>query len=377
MPSALFSSLPLRDVSFDNRIVVSPMCQHSAVDGYANDWHMLHLGTLAVSNAALVMVESTAIERDGRISQGCLGLWSDAHEETLARVVQSSRRLGNARLGIQLSHSGRKGSSQRPWEGGRALTPDNGAWTTLAPSALPFDETSPVPRAADSDDMARIIGSFAAAARRADRIGFDVAELHTAHGYLLHSFLSPLANRRDDAFGGSLENRMRFPLQVFEAIRAVWPVGKPLGARITGTDWLDGGLTIEDACCFAAALKDRGCDYVCVTSGGIVQKAPIPYGPGYMAPLAARVKHYTGIATRAVGYISDPSLANAILLRGDADMIAVGRGFLDDPRWVWHAAEALGETIKYPPQYEKTRPAVWRRSSATAVETLPRATAGR
>lgn len=377
MPSALFSPLSMRHVTFDNRIVVSPMCQHSAVDGLANDWHMLHLGTLAVSNAALVVVESTAVERDGRISQGCLGLWSDAHEEALLRVVESCRRLGNARLGIQLSHSGRKGSSQRPWEGGRALVADDGAWTTLAPSALPFDEISPAPRAADSADMARIIDSFAAATQRAYRIGFDVAELHTAHGYLLHSFLSPLANRRSDAFGGSLENRMRFPLQVFEVVRDVWPTSKPLGARITGTDWLDGGLTVEDACHFAAALKERGCDYVCVTSGGIVQKAPIPFAPGYMAPLAARVKHHVGIPTRAVGYISDPLLANAILQRGDADMIAVGRGFLDDPRWAWHAAAALGETIKYPPQYEKTRPAVWRRSSATAAETLPRVAAAR
>jgi 2,4-dienoyl-CoA reductase-like NADH-dependent reductase (Old Yellow Enzyme family) len=220
--------------------------------------------------------------------------------------------------------------------------------------------------------MDRIVRSFVAAARRADRIGFDIVELHAAHGYLLHSFLSPIANGRTDEFGGSLENRMRFPLRVFEAIRAVWPAGKPLGARITGTDWLEGGLTVEDACHFAAALKERGCDYVCVTSGGIVQRAPIPYGPGFMAPLAACVKQNARIATRAVGYISDPALANAIVVRGDADMIAVGRGFLDDPRWAWHAAEALGETIKYPPQYEKTRPAVWRRSSATASEVLQR-----
>jgi 2,4-dienoyl-CoA reductase-like NADH-dependent reductase (Old Yellow Enzyme family) len=369
MPSPLFSPLQLRNLGLANRIVVSPMCQHSAVDGCANDWHMLHLGTLAVSNAALMMVESTAVERDGRISQGCLGLWSDAHEEALSRVVQSCRRLGNTRLGIQLSHSGRKGSAQRPWEGGRALTPEHGAWMTLAPSAAPFDEAWPAPRAADKKDMARIVDCFAAAAWRADRIGFDIVELHTAHGYLLHSFLSPIANRRTDEFGGSLENRMRFPLRVFEAIRSAWPAGKPLGARITGTDWLEGGLDLQDACRFAAALKARGCDYVCVSSGGIVQKAPIPYAPGYMAPLAARVKQNAGIATRAVGYISDPTLANAILARGDADMIAVGRGFLDDPRWAWHAAEALGDTIKYPPQYEKTRPAVWRRSS-TAAETL-------
>jgi len=256
--------------------------------------------------------------------------------------------------------------------GGHPLSPKDGAWSTLSPSAIPFDEHGPPPHVVDKDDMERIAESFAAAARRACRIGFDLAELHTAHGYLLHSFLSPIANRRNDAFGGSLENRMRFPLRVFEAIRAAWPSAKPLGARITGTDWLDGGLVLQDACRFAAELKDRGCDYVCVTSGGIVQKAPIPYAPGYMAPFAARVRHDAGIATRAVGYISDPMLANDIIMRGDADMVAVGRGFLDDPRWVWHAATVLGETITYPSQYEKTRPALWRRTNASPAETLRR-----
>jgi NADPH2 dehydrogenase len=375
MPSALFSPFRLRDLTIDNRIVVSPMCQHSATDGYANDWHMLHLGTLAVSNAGLVMVESTAVERDGRISHGCLGLWSDAHEGALARVVAACGKLGNTRLGIQLSHAGRKGSSQRPWEGGRALTPPEGAWNTISPSAVAFDEHGPAPSAIEADDMERIVESFTAATRRAARIGFDLAELHTAHGYLLHSFLSPIANRRNDAFGGTLENRMRFPLRVFESVRASWPTTKPLGARITGTDWLDGGLTIADACRFAAELKARGCDYVCITSGGIVQKAPIPYAPGYMASLAAHVRREAGIATRAVGYISDPLLANDIIARGDADMIAVGRGFLDDPRWVWHAAAALGETITYPPQYEKTRPAVWRRPAPAPTSAEPLAAA--
>jgi NADPH2 dehydrogenase len=370
MPSALFSPFQLRDLTFDNRIAVSPMCQHSAIDGCAGDWHMQHLGMLAVSNAGLLMIESTAVERNGRISKGCLGLWSDETEAALARVVNSCRPSANTRLGIQLSHSGRKGSSQRPWEGGRALTADDGAWETVAPSPIPFEDGTPAPRAAGKDDLERIARSFADAARRADRIGFDLAELHTAHGYLLHNFLSPISNRRNDEFGGSLENRMRFPLRVFEAMRAVWPQRKPLGARITGTDWLEGGLTLDEAVRFARELRERGCDYVCVTSGGIVGKAPIPYAPGYMAPLAARVRRGAGMATRAVGYISDPALANDLVARGDADMVAIGRGFLDDPRWVWHAAQALGDTIKYPPQYEKTRPAVWRRMPAPAAERL-------
>lgn len=371
MPNALFTPFKLRELDLPNRIVVSPMCQHTAEDGCANDWHMLHLGTLAVSNAGLVMIESTAVERDGRISRGCLGLWSDENEEALDRVIRSCRRVGNTRLGIQLSHSGRKGSSHRPWEGGRYLAPEHDeAWTVAAPSALPFEDGGPLPRAIARDEIDRIVESFAASARRADRIGIDLAEVHMAHGYLLHNFLSPLTNRRDDEYGGSLDNRMRLPLRVFEAVRAAWPAGKPLGARITGTDWLEGGLTMEDAVRLASELKTRGCDYLCVTSGGIVQKASIPYAPGYMAPLAARVRREAGIPTRAVGYITTPDLANAIVAEGQADMVAIGRGFLDNPRWVWHAAEALGETISYPPQYEKTRPAVWRRPSAPAVEAI-------
>jgi len=361
MTTPLFSAIKLRDVSFNNRIVVSPMCQHSADDGRANDWHMLHLGTLAVSNAGLVMIESTAVERDGRISKGCIGLWSDETESALQRVINSCRKMGNSRIGIQLSHSGRKGSSQRPWEGGRALAAADGAWTTAAPSAIPFEDGAPPPHALDHSEMQRIASSFASAARRADRIGIDLAELHTAHGYLLHNFMSPLSNRRTDEYGGALSNRMRFPLEVFSALRDAWPQQKPLGARITGTDWLEGGLTIDDAVEFAKQLKARGCDYICVTSGGIVQKAPIPYAPGYMAPLAERVRKEVDIPTRAVGYITDPVLANTIVSDGQADFIAIGRGFLDDPRWVWHAAQKLGETVAYPPQYEKTRPAVWRR----------------
>ena len=366
MLNALFSPFKLRELSLANRIVVSPMCQHTADGGCANDWHMLHLGTLAVSNAGLVMIESTAVERDGRISMGCLGLWSDETEAALDRVIQSCRRVGNTKFGIQLSHSGRKGSSQRPWEGGRYLGLEDGAWTVAAPSALPFEDGGPLPRAIERDEINRVVESFAASARRAARIGVDLAEVHMAHGYLLHNFLSPLANHRGDEYGGSLANRMRLPLRVFEAVREAWPADKPLGARITSTDWLEGGLTMEDAVRLAAALKARGCDYICVTSGGIVQKAAIPYAPGYMAPLAARIRREAGIATRAVGYITTPDLANAIVAEGQADMVAIGRGFLDNPRWVWHAAEVLGETISYPPQYEKTRPAVWRRPSALA-----------
>jgi 2,4-dienoyl-CoA reductase-like NADH-dependent reductase (Old Yellow Enzyme family) len=237
----------------------------------------------------------------------------------------------------------------------------------LSASALPFED-GPLPRAIGKDEIERLVESFAASARRAHRIGIDLAEVHCAHGYLLHNFMSPISNQRQDEYGGSLENRMRFPLQVFEAVRAAWPAEKPLGARITGTDWLQNGLTIEEAVRFARELKLRGCDYICVTSGGIVQKAPIPYAPGYMAPLAARIRREVGIATRAVGYITTPELANAIVADGQADQVAIGRGFLDDPRWVWHAAAALGETIAYPPQYEKTRPAVWRRPEQSSAQ---------
>jgi 2,4-dienoyl-CoA reductase-like NADH-dependent reductase (Old Yellow Enzyme family) len=359
MTSPLFAPLDLRDLRLANRIVVAPMCQYSAEEGSATDWHLLHLGTLALSGAGLVMIEATAVEATGRISLGCLGLYSDANEAALARVVAACRRFGNTPIGIQLGHAGRKGSAHRPWEGIRALSPAEGAWPTVAPSAVALDETWPVPEALSPADLERLVDAFVAATRRADRLGLDLVELHCAHGYLLHEFLSPLANRRQDENGGDLAGRILFPLRVAAAMRAALPAGKPLGARITGTDWIEGGMTIADAVVFAAALKAAGCDYVCVSSGGIVPKAPIPVGPGYQLDLAARVRREAGVTTRAVGLLAEPHQAEAVIASGQADMVAMARAFLDDPRWPWHAAEALGAKAAMPPQYERCRADLW------------------
>ncbi|HUH86040.1 MAG TPA: NADH:flavin oxidoreductase/NADH oxidase [Stellaceae bacterium] len=359
MSSPLFQSLALRGLTLPNRIVVAPMCQYSAEDGSANDWHLLHLGSLAVAGAGLLMIEATAVTAAGRITQGCLGLYNDANEAALARVVAACRRFGNAPLGIQLAHAGRKGAATRPWEGIRALTAEEGAWPTMAPSALPLDSGWSTPQAASAEDLDRVVDAFLGATERAQRLGLDLIELHCAHGYLLHEFLSPIANHRADAYGGSRDNRMRFPLRVVAAVRQAWPSAKPLGVRISGTDWLEGGFTIEDAVAFVQALKSVGCDYVCVSSGGIVAKAPIPVAPGYQLGLAERVRRDTGIAVRAVGLVAEPRQAERVIASGQADMIAMARAFLDDPHWVWHAAEALGARAAMPPQYERARADLW------------------
>jgi len=359
MTSQLFTPIALRGLTLPNRIVVSPMCQYSADDGSATSWHMLHLGGLAVSGAGLLMIEATAVERIGRISHGCLGLYSDNNELALTQIVAACRRWGNTRLGIQLAHAGRKGSAHLPWEGGASLKPIEDSWETVAPSPIAMAEGWATPREASTADLTRIRDAFVAATRRAARIGLDLAEVHCAHGYLLHEFLSPLSNTRGDSYGGSVENRRRFPLEVVEAMRAAWPAEKPLGVRMTGSDWIAGGLTAEDAVDFARALRERGVDYVCVSSGGISLTASIPLGPGYQVPFAERVRREAGIATRAVGLIAEPRQAERIVASGQADMVALARAFLDDPRWVWHAAEALGATAFYPPQYQRTRPEVW------------------
>jgi 2,4-dienoyl-CoA reductase-like NADH-dependent reductase (Old Yellow Enzyme family) len=335
------------------------MCQYSAEEGSANDWHLLHLGTLAVSGAGLLMIEATAVAPEGRITLGCLGLYNDSNEAALARVIAACRRFGNTPLGIQLAHAGRKGSAHKPWEGIRPLGPEEGAWTTLAPSAVPLDADWPTPGALTAADLDRIEEEFVTATRRAARLDLDLVELHCAHGYLLHEFLSPVANRRTDNYGGSLENRMRFPLRIFRATRRLWPREKPLGVRISGTDWLDNGFTLDEAVAFAGALKEAGCDYVCVSSGGIVPKAPIPVAPGYQVSLAARIRRDTGILTRAVGLVAEPHQAETVIASGQADMVAMARAFLDDPRWPWHAAEALGAKVAYPPQYERARAELW------------------
>jgi 2,4-dienoyl-CoA reductase-like NADH-dependent reductase (Old Yellow Enzyme family) len=358
MPSTLFSPIKLGGVELENRIVVSPMCQYSSVDGCATDWHIAHLGMLANSGAGLVIVEATHVERRGRITHGCMGLYSDENEAALKRIVDFCRRAGTAKLGIQLANAGRKASSQRPWEGGGALKPDQDPWPTIAPSGLPFGPGWHTPRPMTADDFAHVLVVFVGAAQRAVRIGFDAIELHMAHGYLAHSFMSPVANQRTDQYGGSAENRMRFPREIAEAVRQVVPRTIALGARITGSDWIDGALTPADAVLCAKTLKAAGLDYVDISSGGISSDARNPTTPGYNVPIAEQVRQ-TGIATRTVGLIMTAQQAEAIVADGKADMVALARAVLDDPHWGWHAARALGADVKRPNQYLRSAPAMW------------------
>ena len=354
----LFSPIALRGLTLPNRIVVAPMCQYGADQGRAGDWHLQHYGALAASGPGLIVLEATGVAPEGRIAPGCLGLYDDACEQALTRLVSSLKSFGDSRIGVQLAHAGRKGASARPWQGNGPAGSGEG-WETFAPSPLAFDAGWPTPRQLDEAGLERLRQAFAETARRALRVGFDTIEVHSAHGYLLHQFLSPLTNRRDDAYGGSLENRMRFPLEVIRATRAVWPADKPLGIRISATDWLDGGFTLDEAVIYAKAFKEAGIDFVCVSSGGIVAQAPIPLGPGYQVFLAERIRRETGLPVRVVGLIVEPTHADAIVAEGKADMIALGRGFLDDPRWVWHAVEALGFDFPYPPRYIRANRKLW------------------
>ncbi|MBC7671188.1 MAG: NADH:flavin oxidoreductase/NADH oxidase [Polaromonas sp.] len=348
--SALFTPYTLRSLTLPNRIVIAPMCEFSAVEGCATDWHIIHLGHLALSGAGLLIIEATAVEPHGRISSECLGLYSDDNERALGRVLQVVRRYSDMPIGIQLSHAGRKASTERSSAAGRAALSDERAWPTVGPSALRFSAARPVPFELDCEGMARIIEGFVQATQRAARLGLDMIEIHSAHGYLLSSFLSPIANHRVDAYGGSLENRMRFPLEVFDAVRNAWPAERPLGVRCNGTDWMPQGITPDDAVAYARALRDRGCDYVDVSSGGNAI-AQIPLAPGYQVPFASKVRAEAAIPTMAVGLIRDPRHAESIVAEGHADMVALGRGMLNDPRWPWHAAEELGATVKVPYQY--------------------------
>lgn len=359
--STLFSPLNVGPVSVPNRIVVSPMCQYVAVDGCATDWHLQHLAQLSLSGAGLVMLEATAVEPRGRITHGCLGLYSDAAEAALARVLRVARSMSapGTRFGIQLSHAGRKASSRVPWLGGAHLSHgDPGAegapWPAVAPSALPFG-AYPVPQALEAPALDDIAQAFEMAARAAMRLGFDVVELHCAHGYLMHQFLSPLSNARDDAFGGSASARRAWPLQVARRVREVLPPSVAFGARISANEWTQGGLEVEDAIAFTRALQAEGLDYVCVSSGSVDAGTRIPFSPGFQVPFAARVRDATGIVTRAVGAITEPSQAEAIVAGGQADQVALARAFLADPRWVWRAAEELGESTFYPPPYERAK----------------------
>jgi 2,4-dienoyl-CoA reductase-like NADH-dependent reductase (Old Yellow Enzyme family) len=359
MTSQLFTPIALRGLTLPNRIVVAPMCQYSAIDGSATDWHILHLGSLAVAGPGLVMIEATGVEAAGRITPGCTGLYSDANEAAMKRAIDACRTYGKAPIGIQLAHAGRKASCHVPWEGGTPLAAGKGAWQTVGPSAIPFDEGWHTPKALDRAGMDKIKAAFVQAAKRAERLGLDLIEMHSAHGYLMHQFLSPFSNHRTDEYGGSLENRMRFPLEVASALRAAWPAEKPFGVRISASEWMEGGFSLDEAVIYCRELKALGCDYVCVSSGGNAAKARIPFAANYQVPFAARIRRETGIATRAVGLIADPHQAEAILAAGEADMVALARGFLDDPHWVWHAAAALGAEATYPPQYLRSKPATW------------------
>lgn len=358
--SKLFSPIRLAGQEFPNRIVVAPMCQYSADDGSANEWHLQNLMNLGMSGAGLVMVEATAVERRGRITHGCLGLYSDNNFAALDRVLNAARRVSppGTKWGIQLAHSGRKGSQSRPWEGGVALRADEDPWETISASALPFGDWH-VPREASLEELERICDAFAAVAARALELGLEVIELHCAHGYLLHEFLSPLSNERTDDYGGSAKNRMRFPLEIAHALRAAIPDNVVLGARITGTDWREDGIGLDEAATFARALKSAGLDYVCVSSGGLVPGLKIPVGPGYQVSYAAGIREHAEIPTRAVGMIVDPHQAEKIVASGQADMVALARGMIDDPRWPWHAAEALSADTTVPPQYLRGHASNW------------------
>jgi 2,4-dienoyl-CoA reductase-like NADH-dependent reductase (Old Yellow Enzyme family) len=357
MDPLLFSPLQIGGARLSNRIVVSPMCQYCADDGSMNDWHFVHLGHLAYSGAGLLMVEATHVTREGRITHGCSGLYSDANEAALRKILEHCRRVSKNLIGLQLGHAGRKGSSQVPWQGRQYLGADESPWQTVAPSPIPFGEGWHVPRALAVEEIESVVMSFEAAALRARNIGFDVLELHSAHGYLLHQFLSPLSNRRKDAYG---EDRMKFPLEAARAVRAVWPKDRALGARISGSDWAQGGLGPDDAVAYARALERVGFDYVCVSSGSLVAHAQVKVAPGYQVGFAEKVKKsVTTLKVRAVGMIAEAAQAEAIVAQGEADMVAMARAFLDNPRWVWHAAERYGIRLDYPPQYARSRYDQW------------------
>ena len=366
----LFDPWRIGPLTRRNRIVIAPMCQYSANEGSAGDWHLIHLGHLALSGAGLLIVEATAVSAEGRISPGDLGLYSDANESALARTLGAVRAQSAMPVAIQLAHAGRKASCRAPWEGGLQIAPDApGGWPTRAPSAVPHAAGDAAPMALDEAGLAQIRAEFGASARRAARLGLDGVELHAAHGYLLHQFLSPLANRRSDAYGGSLANRMRFPLEVFDAVRAGFCAERPVWARLSATDWVAGGWTLDDAVLFAQALKERGCAAIHVSSGGVSTAQAIPAAPGYQVAFAQRIKQAAGLPTIAVGLITDPDQAEAIVERGEADAVALARGMLYDPCWPWHAAARLGAQVVAPPQYLRSQPREFKHLFDTAAPT--------
>ena len=351
MTAKLFTPVDLGGVTLPNRIVVSPMCQYSAIDGSAQPWHMVHYGALAMSGAGLLCFEATHVEREGRITQGCLGLYNDENEEALKPVVEWARAwMPTVKLGIQLGHAGRKASAQRPWRGGGPLTQADAPdlpWTTFSASALPYDPAAKwhTPVALDAAGLRKVKQAFVDATLRSLRLGFDLIELHGAHGYCLHQFLSPLSNQRTDEYGGTMQKRRRFPLEVFEACRAVWPRDKALGMRLSCIEWVEGGLTIEDSVETARQLKDLGCDFIDCSSGGNSPAQKIKVEPGYHVPFAARVRKEAEIKTWAVGIITEPEQAEQVIASGAADCTAHARAFMVDPRWGWNAARSLGAEL--------------------------------
>src|SRR6201996_6638117 len=355
--SALFSPIEFRGLKLANRIMVSPMCQYSADDGSANDWHFTHINNLSLSGASMFCIEATHVEAIGRITPGCLGLYSDANEAALKPVLASVRKHSKAAVAMQLAHAGRKGSSQPPWEGGQQIAPDaKDGWHAVAPSAVAHKEGEVAPVALDAAGLKRIRDAFVESAKRAERLGIDALELHGAHGYLMHQFLSPISNKRTDKYGGSLENRMRFPLEGFDAVRAVFPDHKPIGIRVSATDWVEGGWDLPQTIAFAKELKKRHVDWIDASSGGISPLQKIPLGPGYQVQFAEAIKQAAGVNTIAVGLITEAKQAEEIVASGKADMVALARGMLYDPRWGWHAAAQLGGHVTAPPAYWRAPP---------------------
>ena len=357
--SLLFSNYtlgsPRGSLTLRNRIVVAPMCQYSAVNGQATDWHLMHWGNLLNSGAGLFIIEATGVTPEGRITPACLGLWDDQTEAALKDKLSRARKLAPATpVFIQLAHAGRKASSATPWDGGQLLAVDQGGWEMVAPSAIPQLDGERMPHELSTQELSALIDAFVVAAQRADRVGLDGIELHGAHGYLLHQFLSPIANQRTDTYGGSFENRIRFPLELFSAVRKVY--SGALGIRISASDWIEGGWTPEETAEFAKRLKPLGCDFVHISSGGISPKQKIAIGPNYQVPFAKIVKDQSGLPTMTVGLITEPEQAEAILQAGDADLIALARAFLYKPRWGWEAAAALGATVKANERYWRCLP---------------------
>ncbi|MBB3660907.1 2,4-dienoyl-CoA reductase-like NADH-dependent reductase (Old Yellow Enzyme family) [Rhizobium sp. BK650] len=353
----LFSPFTVRNLELANRIVIAPMCQYSAVDGCMTDWHLIHLGQLALSGAALLTIEATAVVAEGRITFADVGLYDDASEGAMARTLESIRKWSDMPIAVQLAHAGRKASSEVPWRGGGQFPPNHpNGWQTEAPSAIAFNPNYVPPTALDREGLKRVRDAFAAAARRAAKIGIDAVQIHGAHGYLLHEFLSPLSNQRTDEYGGSLKNRARFPLEVLDAVRNAFPSERPVTMRVSATDWVEGGLEISESVEFAGMLEERGCDAIHVSSGGLHPSQAIPISPSYQVPFARAIKSAVRMPVIAVGLITEPTQAEAIVATGDADLIALARAILYDPRWPWHAAAELGGQVKAANQYLRCQP---------------------